>query len=88
MCILGTKQIINENYKIPSTNNTNVLPSQDKLLEIPLVSSTDDTLPNPGLLLYQESQFSTSNSITPFIHSSVTTVTPTLHSQGNPSPNK
>ena len=40
------KGIINENYKILTTNDTNTLPSDDELLETPLVSSTDDTPPD------------------------------------------
>ena len=43
LCILRTKGIINENYKILMINDTNTLPSDDDLLESPLVSSTDDT---------------------------------------------
>ena len=49
LCILRTKEIINENYKILTTNSTNTIASDDELL----VSSTDDTLPDPNLLLFQ-----------------------------------
>ena len=49
LCILRTKKIINENYKILTTNSTNTIASDDELL----VSSTDDTLPDPNLLLFQ-----------------------------------
>ena len=44
LCILRTKRIINGNYKILATNDTNNLPREDQLLDTPLVSSTDDTL--------------------------------------------
>ena len=53
LCILHTKGIINENYKILMTNVTNILTSDDQLLETPLVSSTDDTPPDSNLLLFQ-----------------------------------
>ena len=53
LCILRTKGIINENYKILMTNYTNTLTSDDQLLETPLVSSTDDTPPDSNLLLFQ-----------------------------------
>ena len=53
LCILRTKGIINENYKILTTNYTNTLTSDDQLLETPLVSSTDDTPPDSNLLLFQ-----------------------------------
>ena len=72
---MRTKGIINENYKILTTNDTNTLPSDDELLETPLVSSTDDTLNDPNLLSFQESQFSISNSTAPTIHSAVTSIT-------------
>ena len=72
---MRTKGIINENYKILTTNDTNTLPSDDELLETPLVSSIDDTLNDPNLLSFQESQFSISNSTAPTIHSAVTSVT-------------
>ena len=48
LCILHTKGIINENYKILTTNDT----SDHELLQTPLVSSTDDTPPNSNLLLF------------------------------------
>ena len=35
------------------------------------------------MLLFQDSQFSTSNNATPIIHSAVTSVTPNLHSKEN-----
>ena len=41
LCILCTKGILNENQKILTTNDTNTLPGDDKLLETP--SSTEDT---------------------------------------------
>ena len=88
LCILLTKGIINENYKILTTNDTNTLPSDDKLLETPLVSRTDDTRPDSDLLLFQESQFSVSNSTAPTIHGSVTSGTPTSHSKENSIHNK
>ena len=72
---MRTKGIINENYKIFTTNNANTRPSDDELLEISLVSSTDNTLTDPNLLLFQESQFSTSTSTAPTIYSTVTSVT-------------
>ena len=75
LCNMRTKGIINENYKIFTTNNANTLPSDDELLEISLVSSTDNTLTDPNLLLFQESQFSTSTSTAPTIYSTVTSVT-------------
>ena len=53
LCILRTKGIINENYKILMTNYTNTFTSDDQLLETPLVSSTDDTPPDSNLLLFQ-----------------------------------
>ena len=56
------------------TNDTNTLPSDDEILETPLVSSTDDTLTDPNLLLFQESQFSTA----PTVHSAVRSVYPNL----------
>ena len=65
------------------TNDTNTLLSDDRLLETLMVSSTDDTLPDPRLLLFKESQFSASNSTAPTIHSAVTSVTPTSHSKEN-----
>ena len=70
LCILRTKGIINENYKILATSDTSALSSDDELLETPLVSSTDDTIPDPNLLLFQESQFSTSQPrlIIPLLH--------------------
>ena len=55
-----TEGIINKDYKISTTNDTNILSSEDELLETPLVFSTDDTLPDPSWFLFQESQFSTS----------------------------
>ena len=88
LCILRTKGIINENYKIVTTNDTNTLPSDNELLETSLVSSTNDTLPDPSLLLFQKSQFSTSISTTPIIHSAVTSITPTSHSKENVSHNE
>ena len=48
LCILRTKGIINENYKILTTNDT----SDHELLQTPLVSSIDDTPPNSNLLLF------------------------------------
>ena len=88
LCILRTKGIINENYKILTTNDTNTLPSDDELLETPLVSSTDNTLNDPNLLLFQEPQFSTSTSTLPTVHSTVTLDTPTSHSRKNSNENK
>ena len=88
LSILRTKGIINENYKILTTNDTNTLLSDDELLETPLVSSTDDTPPDSNLLLFQESQFSVSNSTAPTIHGAVTSVTPTSHSKENSIHNK
>ena len=46
LCILRTKGIINENYKILTTNDSNTLASDDELLETPLVS----TLMTPHLI--------------------------------------
>ena len=66
------------------TNDTNILPIDDEILETPLVSSTDDTLTDPNLLLFQESQFSTA----PTVHSAVRSVTPTSHSKENSNHNK
>ena len=63
LCILSTKEIINENYKILATRDTNTLPSDDELLKTPLVSSTDGTIPDSNLLLFQELQFSTSQPV-------------------------
>ena len=85
---MRTKGIITENNKIFTTNDTNTFPADDELLETPLVSSTDDTLTDPNLLLIQESQFSTSTSTAPTIHSAVASVTPTLHSKENSNHNK
>ena len=85
---MRTKGIITENNKIFTTNDTNTFPADDELLETPLVSSTDDTLTDPNLLLIQESQFSTSTSTAPTIHSAVTSVTPTSHSKENFNHNK
>ena len=79
LCNLRTKGIINENYKILTTNDTNTLLIDDKLLETPLVSSTDDTPPDSNLLLFQESQFSVFNSTAPTIHGAVTSGTPISH---------
>ena len=62
LCNMCTKRIINENCKILTTNDTNTLQSDDKLLETSLVSSTDNTITDPNLLSFQESQFSTFNS--------------------------
>ena len=55
LCSLHTLWIINENYKILTTNDTNIFPSKypEELLEILLVSSTGDTLPDPSLFLFQ-----------------------------------
>ena len=88
LCNMRTKGIINEDYKILTTSDTNNPPSDEELLETSLVSSTDDTLPDPNLLLFQESQFCTSNSTAPAIHSAVTSVTPTSHSEENSNHNK
>ena len=85
---MRTKGIINENYKILSANDTNTLPSDDELLETPLVSSTYDPLTDPNLLLFQESQFPISTSTTPTIHPAVSSVTPTSHSKENSNHNK
>ena len=74
---MRAKEIINENFKILATNNINTLPREDKLLEIPLVSSSDGTLPDPSLLLFYELEISTSNSIAPVIDFPVTSLTPT-----------
>ena len=81
LCILRTKGIINQNYKILMTNDTNTLPSDGELLETPLVSSADDTPPDPNLLLFQELPFSVSNSTAPTIHSAVISGTPTSNSK-------
>ena len=62
LCNMCTKGIINENYKILTTNDTNTLQSDDELLETSLVSSTDNTITDPNLLSFQQSPFSTSNS--------------------------
>ena len=88
LCILHTKGMINTNYKTLIKNNTSILLSDDKLLETPLFSSSDDTLPHPSLLLFQELQFSTSNITTTIIHSAVTPVTPNSHSKKNSNHNK
>ena len=88
LCILHTNGTINENYKILTTNDTNTLPSDDKLLETLLVSSTDDTRPDSNLLLFQELQFSVSNSTAPTIPGAVTSGTPTSHSKENSTHNK
>ena len=80
---MRTKGIINENNKILTTNDTNTLPSDDKLLESGLVSGTDDTPPNPNWLLFQESQFSVSTSAAATIYSAVTSGTPNSHSKEN-----
>ena len=81
LCILRTKGIINQNYKILMTNDTNTLPSDDELLETPLISSADDTPPDPNLLLFQELPFSVSNSTAPTIHSAVISGTSTSNSK-------
>ena len=83
-----TEGIINKDYKILTTNDTNILSSEDELLETPLVFSTDDTLPNPSWFLFQGSQFSTSIYITPITHSTVTSVTSILHSKEDSNHNK
>ena len=70
------------------TNDTNTLPSEDKLLGTPIFSSTDDTLPDSSLLLFQESQFSTCNSTTPITQSAVTSVAPNLGYKENSNLNK
>ena len=88
LCILHTNGTINENYKILTTNDTNTLPNDDKLLETLLVSSTDDTRPDSNLLLFQELQFSVSNSTAPTIPGAVTSGTPTSHSKENSTHNK
>ena len=62
LCILRRKGVINENYKILTTNATNVLSSENELLKTSPFSSTDDALSNPSLVLFQKLQFSTSNS--------------------------
>ena len=85
---MRTKGIINENYKILTTNDSNTLASDDELLETPLVSSTDDTPPDSNLLLFQELQFSVSNSTARTIHGAVTSGTQTSHSKGNSIHNK
>ena len=71
-----TEGIINKDYEILTTNDTN------------LVFSTDDTLPDPSWFLFQESQFSTSIYITPITHSTVTSVTSISHSKGDFNHNK
>ena len=76
LCILCTKGIISGNCEILTTNDTNTLPSDDELLETPLASSTADTPPDPNLLLFQESQFSVSNSTASTIRSAVTSAPP------------
>ena len=63
------------------TNDTNTLPSDDELLETPLISSADDTPPDPNLLLFQELPFSVSNSTAPTIHSAVISGTSTSNSK-------
>ena len=88
MCVLHTKGIINKNYKILTKSGKNTILSDDKLRETPLVSSTDDTLPHPGLLLFHKLQFSTSNITTAIIHFAVTPVTPKSHSKKNSNHNK
>ena len=70
------------------TNDTNILPSEDKLLGTPIFFSADDTLPDSSLLLFQESQFSASNSTTPIIQSAVTSVAPNLRYKENSNLNK
>ena len=82
------KGIINENYKMLTTNDANTLPSDDAILETSLVSTTHNTLTDPNLLLLQESVFSTSTSTAPTIHSTVTSVTPTSNSKENSNQNK
>ena len=88
LCILRTKRIINENYKILTTNDTNTLSSDDELLETSLVSRTDDTPPDSNFLLFQELQFSVSNSTVPTIHGAVTSDIPTSHYKENSIHNK
>ena len=72
---MRTKEKINENHKILTTNDTNTLVSDGELFQTPMVSSTDDTPTDPNLLLCQESLFSISNSTAPTIHSVVTSGT-------------
>ena len=48
----------------------------------------DDNPPDPNLLLFQELQFSVSNSTAPTIYSAVTSGTPTSHSKENSIHNK
>ena len=52
LCNMRTKGIINGNYKILTTNDTNTFLSDDELLETPLVFSTDDTWTHPNLPLF------------------------------------
>ena len=59
-------------------NDINTTPSEDKLPQTPLVYSADDTLPDPCLILFHETQFSTSNSTASVIHSLFTSILPTL----------
>ena len=87
LCILRTKGIINENYKILTTNDTNTSPCDDELLEwwwSALVSSADDTPPGPNL----KNQFFISNSTVPTILSAVISGTPTSPSKENSIHNK
>ena len=88
LCILCIKTIINENDKVLATNDVNTLPGVYELLKTSLISSIDYNLPEPNLLLFQESQFFTSNSTTLINYSAVTSSTPTLHSERNSNLNK
>ena len=83
-----TKRTVNKNYKILATNDVNTLPNDEKLLETSLVSSIHYILPDPSLLLFQESGFSTSNSTILFIHFAVASFTQTIHSKKNCNLNK
>ena len=49
-------------------NDTNISRSDDEILRTPLVSSTNDILTDPSLVLFRESQFPTSKSTTPIIY--------------------
>ena len=51
LCILRTKGIINETCKILVVNHTNTLTSE----ETPVLSSNNNTLSDPNLVLFQES---------------------------------
>ena len=54
---MRAKRIMNENYHILTTNDTNTLSSEEELPETPLGSSPDGTLPNQVCFYFKNRSF-------------------------------